>query len=93
MLTDEEARAVQQGFQAEALLADPTFNEVMDSLAKHWADQFFTSSPDQQAGRERAYQAYSSLADIFTVLRDRVAAKVNIEHMQAQREAAEAEQE
>lgn len=74
-----EAEVVEEGSHAENLLSDPTFRDIMDSLAAQCANGFLLSAPGKPQERDSAYNLYSGLLAIKAELEHRVQLKDQIE--------------
>ena len=75
-MTEEEHTEIGQA--AEAVLALPAFNQVVNSLVESSFQTFVNSKPDQGAIRERAYNHYHGLVDVVDTLKQRVAVRDEI---------------
>jgi hypothetical protein len=80
-LTAQEQVQVQQGLQAEALLANDAFQSVIQSLCLESMAQWADSKPAQEEDRERQYYFYQGLKAIEAELNGRVQAKDEIVRM------------
>lgn len=79
-----EDQVIEEGAYAANLLGDPTFQDIMDSLAQQCAEGFLLTQPHQERNRVEAYNLYSGLLAIKAELEHRVQQKDLIE---AQRDA------
>src|SRR3546814_13061195 len=52
ILTEEEERAVEEGYAAQALLDNPVFLVAIERIRGECAEGILTSQPDHQAARE-----------------------------------------
>jgi len=75
-MTEEEHTEIGQA--AEAVLALPAFNQVVNSLVESSFQTFVNSKPDQGEIRERAYNHYHGLVDVVDTLKQRVAVRDEI---------------
>src|SRR3546814_9002220 len=55
ILTEEEERAVEEGYAAQALLDNPVFLVAIERIRGECAEGILTSPPDHQAAREDLY--------------------------------------
>lgn len=80
-LTAQEYQIIEQGIQAGALLSDPAFKSVIQSLMfESWA-QWTESKPEAKDQREDNYNFYRGLKAIEAELNARVQAKDEIERV------------
>lgn len=75
---EKEAVLVQQGDEAQALLGNTTFNQVVNQLVEASFQSFTNSKPEENQTRERAYHHYRGLVDIVNTLQQRVAVRDEI---------------
>lgn len=78
MQDNQEEQALLLGDAAQKLLADTSFNEVVNTLVEGSFQQFVNSKPESTQDRERAYNAYRGLTDIVATLQQRVAVRDQI---------------
>ena len=78
MQDNQEEQALLLGDAAQKLLADTSFNEVVNTLVEGSFQQFVNSKPESTQDRERAYSAYRGLTDIVATLQQRVAVRDQI---------------
>ena len=78
MLSEQEQAIVEGGLQAEALLDNPTFVSVIQSLGYQCFEGFVNSIPPQALERENLYNLYRGLKAIEEELRGRIQAKDEI---------------
>ena len=76
--TEKEAVLVQQGDEAQALINNPAFNQVVNQLVEASFQSFTNSKPEESQTRERAYHHYRGLVDIVNTLQQRVAVRDEI---------------
>ena len=75
---EKEADLVQQGDEAQALLGNTAFNQVVNQLVEASFQSFTNSKPEENQTRERAYHHYRGLVDIVNTLQQRVAVRDEI---------------
>ena len=75
---EKEADLVQQGDEAQALLGNTAFNQVVNQLVEASFQSFTNSKPEGNQTRERAYHHYRGLVDIVNTLQQRVAVRDEI---------------
>src|SRR3546814_15195143 len=64
ILTEEEERAVEEGYAAQALLDKPVFLVAIESIRGECAEGILTSPPDHQAAREDLYNLSRGLTAV-----------------------------
>ena len=77
MATEQEI-LVEQGEQAETLLADPVFSSVVNELVDQAFQSFVNSQPQEADKREQSYRHYRALVDVVSTLKQRVAVRDGI---------------
>ena len=75
---NQEEQLVENGEAAEAVLAQPAFNQVINGLVERSFQTFVNSKPEDAAGRERAYNHYRALVDVVDSLKQQVSVKDEI---------------
>src|SRR3546814_7632066 len=64
ILTEEEERAVEEGYAAQALLDNPVFMVAIERIRGECAEGILTSPPDHQAAREDLYNLSRGLTAV-----------------------------
>src|SRR3546814_20136434 len=64
ILTEEEERAVEEGYAAQALLDNPVFLVAIERIRGECAEGILTSPPDHQAAREDLYNLSRGLTAV-----------------------------
>ena len=77
MATEQEI-LVEQGEQAETLLANPVFSSVVNELVDQAFQSFVNSQPQEADKREQSYRHYRALVDVVSTLKQRVAVRDGI---------------
>jgi gamma-glutamyl:cysteine ligase YbdK (ATP-grasp superfamily) len=67
------------GIEAENLLQNPTFTEVVNDLTNYYLQGIIESKPEQEIERKNSYLAIKALQDIVSILNQRVGVKSQIE--------------
>ncbi len=75
-MTDEEL--VTQGDEAEQLLANPAFNNCVNTLVEGTFTTYVNSDPSDDAGRETNYRHYRALVDVANTLKQWVSIRDEI---------------
>lgn len=78
ILNEEEQEIVRRGLAAASLLDNPTFNEVIQSLAIETFSRFTETSLTQKEDREAIFHFYAGLKAIEDELRNRIHQKDRI---------------
>lgn len=77
-MASEQEILVEQGEQAETLLADPVFSSVVNELVDQTFQSFVNSQPQEADKREQSYRHYRALVDVVSTLKQRVAVRDGI---------------
>jgi hypothetical protein len=75
---NKEEQLVQDGEAAEAVLSQPAFNEVINSLVERTFATFVNTKPEEGQERERQYSHYRALVDVVDTLKQQVSIKEEI---------------
>lgn len=75
---DQEEQLVETGEAASAVLSQPAFNQVINSLVERSFQTFVNTSPDQGQLREQAYNHYRALVDVVDTLKQQVSVRDEI---------------
>jgi hypothetical protein len=77
-LTQKEEQLLALGDASEALLADPTFNQVINALVEQAYTTFVNTQLDAEKSRERVYNHYRAVVDVVGTLRHWVSVRDEI---------------
>jgi hypothetical protein len=75
---NQEEQLVETGEAASAVLSQPAFNQVINSLVERSFQTFVNTSPDQGQVREQAYNHYRALVDVVDTLKQQVSVRDEI---------------
>ena len=75
---NQEEQLVETGEAASAVLSQPAFNQVINSLVERSFQTFVNTSPDQGQLREQAYNHYRALVDVVDTLKQQVSVRDEI---------------
>jgi hypothetical protein len=75
---NQEEQLVETGEAAEAVLAQPAFNQVINGLVERSFQTFVNTKPEETGERERAYNHYRALVDVVDSLKQQVSVKNEI---------------
>ena len=75
---NQEEQLVETGEAASAVLSQPAFNQVLNSLVERSFQTFVNTSPDQGQLREQAYNHYRALVDVVDTLKQQVSVRDEI---------------
>ena len=75
---NQEEQLVETGEAASAVLSQPSFNQVINSLVERSFQTFVNTSPDQGQLREQAYNHYRALVDVVDTLKQQVSVRDEI---------------
>lgn len=78
-LSTEEMKLVELGIQAEHLLNNDTFQDVINALSDQLSSAIINTQLPDTDRRERLYMMHSCLVELIGILKTRVATKDNIE--------------
>ena len=79
MSEQNEDQLINIGNDAEKLLNDKAFNNVIDGIVQGTFQAFVNSNPEEAEIRERNYSAYRAVVDIVNTLKQQVSIKDEIE--------------
>lgn len=80
-LTEDEKHLVELGIQAQHLVTSETFADAINALSEQLANAIVATRIDEGQTRERLYMMHSCLNELVGILKQRIAAKDNIEAM------------
>lgn len=72
MNQDETDVLVQQGNDAETILDNQAFSNIVNSIVDASFQTFSNTKPEETSARERAYNHYRAIVDIVNTLQQRV---------------------
>ncbi len=75
---NQEEQLVETGEAASAVLSQPAFNQVINSLVERSFQTFVNTNPDQGQQREQAYNHYRALVDVVDTLKQQVSVRDEI---------------
>ncbi len=75
---NQEEQLVETGEAASAVLSQPAFNQVINSLVERSFQTFVNTNPDQGQLREQAYNHYRALVDVVDTLKQQVSVRDEI---------------
>lgn len=78
-LSTEEMKLVEIGIQAEHLLNNDTFQDVINALSDQLSSAIINTQLPDSDRRERLYMMHSCLVELIGILKTRVATKDQIE--------------
>lgn len=78
-LSTEEMKLVELGIQAEHLLNNDTFQDVINALSDQLSSAIINTQLPDTDRRERLYMMHSCLVELIGILKTRVATKDQIE--------------
>ena len=79
MSEQNEDQLINIGLDAEKLLNNKAFNNVIDGIVQGTFQAFVNSNPEEPEIRERNYSAYRAVVDIVNTLKQQVSIKDEIE--------------
>lgn len=79
MSEQNEDQLINIGHDAEKLLNNKAFNNVIDGIVQGTFQAFVNSNPEEPEIRERNYNAYRAVVDIVNTLKQQVTIKDEIE--------------
>ena len=79
MSEQNEDQLINIGNDAEKLLNNKAFNNVIDGIVQGTFQAFVNSNPEEPEIRERNYSAYRAVVDIVNTLKQQVSIKDEIE--------------
>lgn len=68
----EEDILLKQGDDAEIILDNPAFSNIVNSIVDASFQTFSNTKPEDTSARERAYNHYRAIVDIVNTLQQRV---------------------
>ncbi len=89
LLSEEDRIAIEKGIRCEALLANPTFAETINSLSDEYSNAIINTSPKESERREQLYYLHRALTDIVGQLHQAVVVRQETETRLQAEEAAE----
>lgn len=79
ILSHEEMQIVEAGIHAQRLLEDTTFQDAINTLSEQLSAAIVATKVEETDRRERLYMMHSSLVELVGILKQRYAARINIE--------------
>lgn len=79
ILSQEEQQIVEAGIQARYLLENETFQGAINALSEQLSTAIINTGLEDDKRRERLYLMHTCLVELVNTLKQRVAAKENIE--------------
>ena len=74
----EEEQLVENGEAAQAVLSQPAFNQVINTLVERSFQTFVNSKPGEAESRERSYRQYHAIVEVVDTLKQQVSIKDEI---------------
>ena len=79
LISDEDRVIIEKGIRMEALLNNPYFAEVVNSLSDEYANKIITTSWDAAAEREDLYRRHRALLDVVAHVQEAVRLRAETE--------------